>query len=55
LTKKLDKSRAKNYSSISEQEKLMVEANEVVSDFVREKISMTKFNAQDERQLKKFL
>ena len=35
--------------------KLIMEANEVVYNFIKSKITMSHFNAQDERELKAFL
>jgi hypothetical protein len=33
----------------------MLEANEVVFNFIKSKVSMSHFNAQDERELRIFL
>lgn len=40
---------------IKEQTRLMIEANEIVYTFVKSKVTMTNFNAQDEKELKSFL
>lgn len=49
LVKKLknDQEAKKIFEDVEEQLKLMMEANEVVYNFIKSKVSMSHFNAQD--------